>query len=89
MADELVMRLPGRDEVSSVAVAVVRFYAEPENLAGLSGAMLLPLTVFRGRVPFLPFAIVALIGWAGGRMAWRACENLDIIAQAHRPPGDA
>lgn len=63
--------------------SAVRYLRDPENLAALSGATLLPLIVFRGRrVPFLPLFLVALMGEQGGRVAYRSARNLEVIAQA-------
>lgn len=87
------------DLAEKMARGLVQFYREPENLAALSGGILLPLIVFRGRrVPFLPVFVVAMMGVQGGKMAYRASENLRVIAQAAAgqvpevsctPPGDA
>jgi len=74
---------PAEDLAATAARAAVAWLAEPENIAGTSGAMLLPLLVFRGRrVPLIPFFIAALMGDQVGRMAWRASRNLQVIAEA-------
>ena len=66
--------------VARQAAAAIR---NPEFMAGLSGEVLLPLIVFRGRkVPLVPFFVVALMGFAGGRMAYRSYRNLEILASA-------
>lgn len=71
------------DLVAKIASSAVRMLRSPENLAGLSGSLLLPLVVFRGRrPPLLPWLVVALMGEYGGRMAWRASQDLRVIAQA-------
>jgi hypothetical protein len=71
---------------AAVARSAVAFFREPENLAALSGATLLPLIVFRGRrVPFLPLFIVAVMGEVGGRAAYRSYRNLETIASAAKP----
>jgi hypothetical protein len=68
---------------AAVARSAVAFLREPENLAALSGATLLPLIVFRGRrVPFLPLFIVSVMGEVGGRAAYRSYRNLETIASA-------
>lgn len=71
------------DLASKIASNVVRTFRSPENLAALSGSLLLPLIVFRGRrPPLLPWLAVALMGEYGGRMAWRAAQDLRTIARA-------
>jgi hypothetical protein len=76
-------RLRAEELAGMAAQSAVRFFREPENLAGLSGAVLLPLLVFRGkRVPFLPFFLVSLMGEQAGVMAYKSYRNLEVIAQA-------
>lgn len=71
------------DLAGKIAGSVVRTFRSPENLAGLSGSLLLPLIVFRGRrPPLLPWLAVAIMGEYGGRMAWRAGQDLRTIARA-------
>ena len=88
MPDEIVLTLPRLDPErvgAALAKQAAAFVREPENLAGFSGELLLPLIVFRGcRPPLVPFLAVALMGYAGGRMAWRSYKNLEVIAQAAR-----
>lgn len=88
--------LPGLDPEKiggAVARAAAAYVRDPENLAGFSGSVLLPvLVISRGgrRLPFLPWLMLALMGDAAGRLAWRSYKNLEIIAQAHQPaPDDA
>lgn len=72
------------------ARSMVTQLRNPENVAAISGAILLPLIVFRGRrVPFLPFAIISMIGGQGARMAWRASQDLRTIARAAGPDDGA
>ena len=66
--------------VGRSALAWVR---RPENLAGLTGAVLLPPLVFRGRrPPLIPWLIVSLAGDQMFRMGYRAQRNLQAIADA-------
>jgi hypothetical protein len=79
------IRLTGNAEelAGNISQSVVRHLRDPENVAALSGAILMPLIVFRGRrVPFLPLFLVSLMGEQAGRMVYRSSENLRIIAQA-------
>jgi hypothetical protein len=68
---------------SGQAAAV--YLRDPENVAGLAGAFVLPLAVFRrGRVPFLPLFAVALIGDQLFRAGYRASCDLHDLAAAAR-----
>lgn len=65
----------------------IAYFSDPENLAGLSGSVLLLLAVFRGRGPrLIPALIVSGMGQAGGRMAYRSYKNLELLAQAASGP---
>lgn len=71
------------DLAAKIARGVTAHLRDPENLAGLSGAVLMPLIVFRGRrVPFIPLFLVSLMGEQAGRLAYRSSEHLRVIAQA-------
>ena len=80
------VRLAVRLDPEKVGAALARgaagFLADPENLAAVAGATLLPLIVFRHRPPLLPWLAVALLGDRAGRMAWRTYANLDTLAKA-------
>lgn len=81
----LVIKLSDSSEeiAGKIGRNLVRTFREPENLAALSGALVLPLVVFRGRrVPFIPFMIISLIGECGGRLAYRASRDLRTLAAA-------
>lgn len=86
MPDEIVVTLPRLDAeqvAARIARLTVAYFSEPENVAGLSGSLLLLLAIFRGRhAPFPAMLIVSCMGQAGGRMAYRSYKNLEILAQA-------
>jgi|SRR5450755_996615 hypothetical protein len=86
---EHLLHLPRLDPerlATGIARGAVQYLREPENLAAVTGATLLPLIVFRGRrPPFIPWLIVALMGDRIGVMAWRAHKNLETIARAAAP----
>ena len=83
---ELRLTLPDPGDLASTAArAAVRFFSDPENLAAVSGATLLPLMVMamaRKPLPFLPWLVLALMGEGMGIMAYRSYKNLEIIAAA-------
>lgn len=65
------------------------YFREPENIAGLAGAAVLPLIVFRRpNVPFLLFFAVALVGDQAARLGYRAANDLHEIAAAARARAD-
>lgn len=75
--------LDAGDVGAKVGEAAVAFFREPENLAAITGATLLPVIVFRGhRPPLLPWLLVALMGDRIGRMTYRASRDLQTIAKA-------
>ena len=83
---EHLLHLPARIDAGEIGARIGRaaaaYVRQPATVAGLSGNILRPLIVFRGRkVPFVPYFIVALMGEAGGRMAWRSYKNLETIAR--------
>lgn len=90
-SESLIVKLDIHPEelAEKVARTAITHLRNPENVAAISGALLLPLIVFRGRrVPFLPFAVVSMIGGQGGRMAWRASRDLRTIAESTALPDD-
>lgn len=84
-------KLDAGDLSAAVARGLVGYFSEPENLAGISGSVLLLLIVSRGRhMPLIPALMVSGMGQLGGRMAYRSYRNLEIIAQAAQAQaGDA
>lgn len=82
---DLVLTLDPQDLAATTARAAVRFFSDPENLAAVSGATLLPLMVMvvaRKPLPLMPWLILALMGEGIGIMAYRSYKNLEIIAAA-------
>lgn len=87
---EVRLALPDPADLASLAArGAVRFFSDPENLAGVTGATLLPLAFMvaaRKPLPFLPWLMLALMGEGMGVMAWRSYKNLEIIAAAAAKP---
>ena len=82
---ELMLTLDPQDLAATGARAAVRFFSDPENLAAVSGATLLPLAFMamtRKPLPLVPWLILALMGEAMGIMGYRSYKNLEIIAAA-------
>jgi hypothetical protein len=79
--------LVGQAAVEALNLTTKTAYAyvrQPENIAGLAGALIMPPLVFqRRRPPFLLFLIVAAAGDQVFRMGYRAQRNLQIIADSH------
>lgn len=70
--------------VPEAARRVAEFYMQPINISGLVGSMVLPLVMFRHKPPLVPYLFAALVGWAGGRMAYQATRDLHDLAEYGR-----
>lgn len=83
---EHLLHLPIRLDAEKIGAALAHeaaaFLRDPENLAAVAGATLLPVIVFRHRPPLLPWLAMALIGDRAGRMAWRTYANIETLARA-------
>ncbi len=83
---EIVLSLPQPREVAELAGrALAAYLRDYENVAGLMGATILPVLVFRRtNVPLLPWLLVALAGDQAARHGYRLCRDVHDLADVAR-----